>query len=141
MKTPLFLLALFGLLQTAASQTSGDAELLRNSIGEEKFDWLQENRPERAAFLAYWNIHGYYALEIPEEKIEEYEELASEIKPLYGNPPVTDQLIESGEWGLLGYDLGSSTTTRSFKMGNGKILVILSEDIVRKRYDQKNSTK
>lgn len=131
---------IFALTQVAFAQSEADLESLREAFGDQKVEWLMENRPERAAFMAFQNRHGYYAAEVPPEKQVEYTGDANAIEPVYpGLPPVTDQLIENNLWNMLGYDLEPSSKYRYYRMTNGRVLVVLPESLTRRLYEKQNA--
>ncbi len=137
MRTPLFILLIFGFVQMVSAQTAAEIKNLRETFGPEKVNWLVENRPERVAFMAYQNSLGYYVAEVPPEKEVTFTGRAADIESLYPQlPPVTDQLIESGQWGMLGYDLGQSSNSTYYSMDNGKMLVVLPETLIRRLFEQ-----
>ena len=140
MKFPLIVLFAIGILQSVYAQNDADIENLRETFGHEKVDWLIESQPDHASFLAYRNSHGYYAADVPDEKEVTFSGHISEIEPLYPQlPAVTDQLIESGQWGMLGYALDESPSNSYYSMGNGRMLVVLPESLVRRLFEQNKS--
>lgn len=128
------------LITTFCVDAQTDVENLRETFGNEKADWLLENRPERAEYLAFWNIHGYYSADIPVEKDIPFAGDLQNVSAIYPHlPPLSDQLIESGELKLLGYDFGTSGEYRYYRMNNERMLVVLPPSLVKKLFDTRNT--
>jgi hypothetical protein len=116
-------------------QSGEEYDAILQMVGAEKYNQLNNSRPEALAELAYMNRNGYQVSDAGEKDFADLVD-ALDFEPLYqAMPAVTLEALENGTWNMYGYLINPDAKQYlHYRIGeSNKILVILPVDLVRKK--------
>lgn len=117
------------------AQSKSDFKALDALFGQKKVEQLKAKTPEKVAYMAYVNRHGYEIKSNTGNKdLSGYPDALKVMGSMPQVPPITESIIESKDFNLLAYRFTSSAQKRTvYRIGDsGKILVVKSTGEVTK---------